>query len=248
MDQEFYIDIALLEDRQFWFVARRHIVAKILTKFNGRVDNEILEVGCGSGGNLGLLTQYGRVYAFESNAAARALADKRGVAEVKDGLLPDHIPFHGRQFDIIAMLDVLEHIADDAASLRALNSRLKPNGIIMVTVPAYQFLWGNHDVVNHHKRRYVRKSLEQLISQAGLSVVYSTYFNTFLFPAVLAIRLLKNTLFKSEKVHSDLFMPSKLINALLTKIMSSESLFIPRYALPFGLSLLAVARRQRGNS
>ena len=238
MQPEFYTEMASVEDKHFWFVARRRLIGKVLDHMKLASHSDILEIGCGSGGNLDLLARYGNLYAVELDRGARALANRRNIVKVEEGSLPDNVPFADRHFDIIAMLDVLEHIADDVAALRTVHERLKDNGIILLTVPAYQFLWSHHDVVSHHRRRYVRGELERLIANVGFTVVYSTYFNTILFPIVATVRFLKNIFMKDEK--SDVQMPPKVVNALLTRIFAAECLVVPKISLPYGVSVLIV--------
>lgn len=241
MEPEFTQEYATAERDHWWFVARRQILAKALNSLHLDPECEILEVGCGSGGNLELLSRYGNVYAHDCDAVARELANSRKIVQVEYGMLPDNIPFKEQRFDLIALLDVLEHIDDDVAALGALYGRLKPNGVLLVTVPAYNFLWSHHDVVNEHKRRYHRVQLERLMHKVGYHVKYMTYFNTLLFPAILAIRFLENVLRMEDA--NDISMPSKYVNAILRTILASERVLIPHMRLPFGLSILAIARK-----
>lgn len=240
MDQEYYLEMAAAEDEHWWFVARRRIIERVLDSLRLDGENDILEVGCGSGGNLQLLSQYGNVYGTDPGATAIEVANKRKIAQVESGALPDNLPFGAKRFDLIAMLDVLEHIDDDLASLNALRKRLKPNGKLLLTVPAYQFLWSKHDVFFHHKRRYLRSQVEWAIDKSGFHVTYSTYFNTILFPVVAATRLMNNIIGKENS--SDIKMPPKILNTMLTWIFGSESLFIPRISFPYGVSILVVAQ------
>ena len=185
-----------------------------------------------------MLARHGRVYGMETNAQALELATAKGAGACAAGRLPEVIPFVGQTFDLIALLDVLEHLDDDAAALRALRVRLKPGGWLLITVPAYPFLWSRHDELHHHKRRYVARDLRAVIEAVGLRVHYLSYFNTWLFPLIAAVRLAR-----VGSGHSgDLSMPNKFANALLTQIFASERLLLGRVAFPFGVSLLALAR------
>lgn len=243
MDPQTYIEMASVEEEYFWFVARRRIISQVLDHLRPKPGSDILEIGCGTGGNLNLLARYGNIYASESDAGARKLADKRNVVKVEHGCLPNNIPFGDKSFDIIAMFDVLEHVDDDIGALRSLYKRLKSTGLFILTVPAYQFLWSHHDVVNHHKRRYLRSNLEKLLQTVGFSVIYSTYFNTIFFPIVLIVRFVNNLL--RRRSGTDIKMPPRVINALLTKIFAAESRVIPQISLPYGVSILVVARKVR---
>lgn len=255
MDARIYAEMAALEQRHWWFAARRKILDKMISALPLPADAHILEAGCGTGGNLAMLARHGRVYGMETNAQALELAAAKVTAvsaqpnqtldadcqpsvQIAAGRLPAPIPFDGQAFDLIVLLDVMEHLDDDTAALRALRSRLKPGGWLLITVPAYPFLWSHHDELHHHKRRYVARSLRAVIDAAGCRVQYLSYFNTWLFPLIAAVRLMR----VGGRHGGDLTMPNKFANALLTQIFASERLLLGRVALPFGVSLLALAR------
>ena len=238
MDECIYTEMALVEDKHWWFAARRKILDKIISTLPLPTDAQILEAGCGSGGNLSMLTRHGRVYAMETNAQALAFAAAKGMAQIAPGHLPEQIPFTNQTFDLIAMLDVMEHLEDDAAALRALRTRLRPGGWMLITVPAYPFLWSRHDELHHHKRRYVANNLRAVIEASGCKIHYLSYFNTWLFPVIAAARLASI----GDRSTGDMVMPNKFINVLLTQIFASERLLLGRVALPFGVSLVALAR------
>jgi len=243
MEPEYYLDLAEIEDKHWWYVARRGILRKILSHFCPDKHSDILEIGCGNGGNLELLAHYGNVYAVEMDDGARSLSDRRGIASVEKGFLPDDIPFDNKQFDIITIFDVLEHIENDLAALTAIHSRLKTDGRLILTVPAYPFLWSELDLVNHHKRRYLRTRLNKLFHQAGFIVLYSTYFNTLLLPVILAARAVNKII--GNRKFIDAKMPSEIVNSALTRIFYSERTVMPAISLPFGLSILVVAQINR---
>lgn len=244
MDKDFYLQYASQEDQHWWFVGRRQIIEQVIQGLKLPKNAKILEAGCGTGGNLKMLSRYGQLWAMELDEIACRLANERKIIQVQLGSLPDKIPFDG-EFDLILMLDVLEHLDDEQAALLALHSRLKPGGWLLITVPAYQFLWSEHDEVNHHKRRYVLTRLKQVVSKAGFSVKYGGYFNTFLFPVVAIVRFFKNLLRvkTSVKVNSDLGLPPEPINKFLTLLLKSEGYLVNRVSLPFGVSVLLLARR-----
>lgn len=241
MDKAAYVEMYLNEDRHWWFAARRKIIDRVLSGFlrDGQ-KRKILEIGCGTGGNLELLSTYGNVHAVEVDDEASAMASGRGFYHVVKGSLPDNIPFEGG-FDLICMLDVLEHIDDDLSALESAGKKLLAGGKILITVPAYGFLWSEHDVALHHKRRYEKKELIKLVQKSGLVIVYCTYFNTLLFPVIAAIRYFKKINVK-ERV-TDVSMPGKIINSLLTAIFSAERFLMPRITLPFGTSILLLAEK-----
>ncbi|MGB3758829.1 MAG: class I SAM-dependent methyltransferase [Rivularia sp. (in: cyanobacteria)] len=244
MEKEFYLQYASVEDKHWWFVARRQILQKVICNLGLPTNAQILEAGCGTGGNLQMLSRYGQVSAMELDQIACELANKRQVTQVKRGSLPDNIPFNSH-YDLILILDVIEHLDNDLSALEALYYKLKPGGYLLVTVPAYMFLWSEHDQINHHKRRYRLKSLKKVVKKAGYELNYGSYFNTFLFPVVAIVRILAKLLPKqnTNKLSSDLVVPSKPVNQILKWLFASERYFMNRLPLPFGVSVLLLAQK-----
>lgn len=233
--------MSLLEDKHWWFVGRRKIIESVLDKFYKKsASNKILEIGCGTGGNLPLLSKYGALTAIELYDEAIEIAAKRNICPVYKGSLPDNIQLENK-YDLICMLDVLEHIEDDSGALNNLASQLNSNGMLLITVPAYMFLWSAHDEIHHHQRRYTRKELEGIIMKSGLKIKYSTYFNTLLFPLVYSARLAGKLVNKNQA--SDANMPSPIVNLILQSIFQLEKLILRLISLPFGVSVLIIAEK-----
>ena len=232
--------MAEAEDRHWWFAGRRAIVESIIAGLHLPKEAEIFEAGCGTGGNLEMLSRHGRVYAGELDDVARNYAIQRNVCAIETCELPDSIPFGEHQFDLIVLTDVLEHVGDDADSLKALYKRLKPGGALLLTVPAYSFLWSHHDEIHHHKRRYVRKSLSRIVAEAGFAIQYVTYYNTLLFPILAGMRL-GGKMMGIDKSYVD--VPREPLNLILRGLFSTERHVVGSLSLPFGVSLLLVARR-----
>ncbi len=242
MEPDVYDRMAELERDHWWFVARRTILVEVLTRLVGLpLAARTLEAGCGTGGNLAMLSRFGEVCAFEPAAQARRMARARGDFDVREGRLPDAIPFEPSGFDLVVALDVLEHVDEDLESMRALRNQLRPGGWALITVPAFSLLWSGHDVRHHHKRRYGRKELVERIVAAGLSPVFVTFFNSFLFPLIAGIRIVQTALRRTD-IEDDK-MPPRLVNRVLTAVFASERHLVGRVPLPFGVSLLAVARK-----
>jgi SAM-dependent methyltransferase len=155
MERQAYDIAAGIENDHWWFSGRRRLLAAVLERHLPRSDapRRILEIGCGNGGNLELLAGFGQVFAAEKDDAARERASARGIGHVERGWLPDAIPFGGESFDLIAAFDVLEHIEDDRGAVRALRDRLGARGVLIATVPAYRWLWSEHDTLSQHVRR-----------------------------------------------------------------------------------------------
>ncbi len=242
MENELFDEMYKVETQHWWFVARRKIIESVIKKLDIDKGSHIMDAGCGNGDNLAFLSKYGDVVAMERDGNALEKAKVRDVGQVLKGELPDNI--HAdirRDNDLLVLLDVLEHIDDDAGSLNALRDCVKESGNLVLTVPAYQFLWTQRDDQHHHKRRYTVKRLKELIENNGWKVDYISYFNTFLFPLALVERLKQKIIMSEED--SDLKMPPNLINVFFEKIFSFESRFIGNITFPFGLSIIVVAKK-----
>jgi SAM-dependent methyltransferase len=234
--------MAEIEGAHWWFLARRRILRETIRRLLPLPPGaRLLEAGCGTGGNLAMLEAFGEVSAFEPDQRARELASRKAGIEVRDGRLPSEVPFEAGGFDLVVALDVLEHLDDDLAGLKALVTRLRPGGWMLITVPAFSFLWSHHDVAHHHKRRYRKSKLVGLATQAGLRPVTTTYFNSLLFPLIAAVRFAKNLL--GIESADDSHVPAGLVNGLLCAVFASERHLIGRIALPAGASILMTACR-----
>jgi SAM-dependent methyltransferase len=239
MDRAVYDRMAEIDENHWWFTARRKIIDKVIrTQVTPPAKARILEVGCGTGSNLGLLKRFGTLEAIEPDDAARALASARGGIEVKGGLLPDGVKLDDGAYDLIAMLDVLEHIPDDGATLKALRSKLRPGGKLLLTVPAMPWLWSAHDKAHHHQRRYTGSSLAAVVKGSGYRIRYQSHFNTVLFPLIALARGIGKL---TGKDGGDDAMPPAAINRIFARLFSAESAWLGRFTFPVGVSLVLVA-------
>jgi SAM-dependent methyltransferase len=245
MDKVLYAQFATVEHQHWWFIGRRIIVDDQIRRLPLPLNAYIYEVGCGTGGNLSMLARHGTVFAMEPDSSALEIASLQQRACVRLGSLPDHLPFADQQYNLIVMLDVLEHLDDDRLALERLYPMLKPGGTLLITVPAFSFLWSYHDQLNQHKRRYRADDLNQVVSQAGYEVTNLSYFNFFLFPIASLVRLFSKILPPKPNPQGsrDLTLPAPLINQLMTKLFASERFLLRCMQLPFGVSLLLRATK-----
>lgn len=241
MDPGIYDRMAAIEDEHWWFQARRAIVSSLIQRISLSPDAWVLDAGSGTGGNLSMLIGFGDVVGMELDEGARRLASKKSGVTVVPGRLPDQVPFCEESFDLVTLLDVLEHVEDDQGTLNTLAHLLKPEGSLLITVPAFPFLWSEHDVVHRHYRRYRLRELVDKVEAAGLRVTHVSYYNTLLFPLISVIRLMEKML--GAKGGQDLAMPSPWLNRLLYKIFASERHWLGKGVFPFGVSIVLLARR-----
>lgn len=239
MDRIVYDRMAAHDSTHWWYRARRDILADYIAR-NAHLpkDARILEIGCGTGHNLPMLGAFGTVDAIEIDPAARAIASERLGRPVKDAPLPELSGVERAQYDMIAVLDVVEHIGDDVAALQSMAACLKPGGKILITVPAHQWMWSAHDVVNHHQRRYSKRTFTDALRKAGLSWRKLGYFNSLLFPAAVAARLVGRMMGKDD---SDDSPPPKPLNTAFEAIFGLERHLVGRVPLPPGLSIITLA-------
>lgn len=239
MERHVYDRMAELGDVHWWYVARRKILADLIRR-EVRLPPQarILEIGCGTGHNLGMLAEFGAVDALEVDAAARAIAEKRLGAAVASAPLPGLTGIRHEAYDFIAALDVIEHIDDDFAALAAIAGRLKTGGKLLMTVPAHQWMWSAHDTANHHKRRYSKTALKTLIAASPLRLDRIGYFNSLLFPLAIAARGFGKVTGRED---SDDKLPPKPLNLLFERLFALERHAVGRLPLPPGLSLFAIA-------
>jgi SAM-dependent methyltransferase len=242
MDRDYELQTHQAEDRHWWYRGRRSVLDGVIAEMRLPARAEILDAGCGSGRNMIDLARHGTVTGVELSQTSVELARKREAGEVIEGSVLE-MPFEAGRFDLAASLDVIEHLEDDLAALRELRRVVKPGGTLLVTVPAYQWLWSGHDVVNHHYRRYTRRTLQRVGEAAGWHQARTTYFNSLLLPAAILLRVLDRFNRKTTESSLDLWVPPEPLNWLLERPLALEAAMIGRGGrIPAGLSLLAVFR------
>jgi SAM-dependent methyltransferase len=243
MDRDFELQTHHAEDRHWWYRGRRGVLERVIAGLGLPAHARILDAGCGSGRNMIELARHGTVTGVELSDTSVALARERGAGEVIEGSVLD-MGFAADSFDLAVSLDVIEHLEDDLAALRELRRVVAPGGSLLVTVPAYQWLWSGHDEINHHHRRYTRRSLQRVAEQAGWEQARTTYFNSLLLPAAIVLRVLDRVnRAKTTESSLDLWVPPQPLNWLLERPLTLEAALIARGGrITAGLSLLAVFR------
>jgi ubiquinone/menaquinone biosynthesis C-methylase UbiE len=239
--------MAALEDRYWWFVGRRFIVAALLRHF-GQPDTNpplLLDLGCGTGGSLGLLRRFGRVVGLDASPDALAFAARKqpDVPLVLGDA--QKLPFASDCFDLVAVLDVLEHLPDDRQALREIWRVLKPKGFVLFTVPAFMSLWSVHDIALGHYRRYLPSELLAKLREAKLTVRHWSFAICPLLPAVFVFRKVQNWWMQGKEAATALIELPDPLNRTLIALLKLEASVLTRFRLPFGVSIVGVAQKTR---
>jgi SAM-dependent methyltransferase len=226
----------------WWFRGRRRVLVDLLREVAGpRAGSlRILDYGCGTGGNTSGYASLGAVVGIEPDPAAVRLARERGGAQYCRAS-GTQLPFGQGAFDVVVASDVLEHIEDDLAAVSEIARVLRPGGATIISVPAHQWLFLEHDAALYHFRRYSKAGLRDLLERGGLRVRRLSYWNAALFPAICLHRLLVKR--RRHEPRSDTTSPPWLINEALTALLAVEAAILRRAPLPWGVSLVGVAER-----
>jgi len=232
-----------VEQSHWWHIGRRQIIASFVEDICRRVTDRrprILDVGCGTGANLLMLSQYGDAEGVDVSEDALAFCRERGLENVKLGAA-EELPYDDGTFDLVTALDVVEHLDDDVAGLREMRRVLRPGGRVLLFVPTFMFLWGLQDDVSHHRRRYRLPELQRVLEQAGFQIERTTYANITFFMPILAMRKLMRLMGIKAESENNINVPA--LNGVLARLLGAES-FVLRYMnIPFGVSGLCVARK-----
>jgi SAM-dependent methyltransferase len=249
MDPSIYHTMASIEELHWWFRAKRkvlihYIEKQILSQSTSDKRSYVsLDSGCGCGLMLKALNKYGKVTGIDFNEDAVNFSKKKFDCEVLQGDLTDTSFLKNRTFDLILCSDVLEHIEEDSKVINNLLKHLKPEGSLLLTVPAFMFLWSHHDVVHHHRKRYTKKNFEKLLKESDCQIPFISYYDFFLFPPILLIRLIQKII-PVQKLETDLRLPPFWLNKIVEKIFSVERFFISKkIQFPFGVSIIAHCKK-----
>jgi ubiquinone/menaquinone biosynthesis C-methylase UbiE len=232
-----------LETFYWWFVARRKLLLEVMSDLGDIPESAaLLDVGCGTGLNYSVLSKFGKVFGADPSTEALSFARSRGLEHLVLSRAED-LQFPNEMFDVITSMDVLEHTDNDLVSLQEMWRVLKPGGIVVITVPAYGFLWSEHDEALHHRRRYTAHELRNKLTTAGFEVQRSTYFITLLFFPIFLMRICQNLAKKSVEAKTSHAILPKWLNSLLIRLLDLERLYLRWSNLPFGVTVLATARK-----
>jgi SAM-dependent methyltransferase len=245
MQQHTYAIMDRVEDTHWWFVGRRAILESFLRSIGDSLAPagsalRILDVGCGTGANLEMLSQFGEAEGVDVSDDALEFCRRKGLAVQKG--IAERLPYADESFDITTALDVIEHLDDDIAGLREMHRVTRTGGYALVFVPAFMWLWGVQDDVSNHRIRYTRKQIAERVRKAGFQVERATYANLTFFPPILAGRaLMKLTGIKPESENN---VNISALNGVFGRIFAAERHLLERFDLPLGVSIVVVARKK----
>lgn len=243
MDKQYYAILNGVQERHWWYVARRKILDRVLTRVyaEGVPGGKLYDLGCGVGANLPVLEKFGETLGVDMSPEAVAFCRERGATNVVQADLNRLEGLADGSAAVVVLADVIEHLDDEVPCLEAAKRALAVNGVLIVTVPAYMFLWSPADDLNHHRRRYTAGSLGKVIGQM-LSIEHLTYFNTLLFGAILCGRVVEKALNRGGDDGAQ--VPQEPMNSLLRRLFELEANVVADRQLPFGVSILCVARKR----
>jgi SAM-dependent methyltransferase len=241
MDESVYHKNFEVEDSYWWFVARNNIIKKIIKEYCRLPEGSVvLDIGCGTGSFAKGISEDYQVHCLDTSSLALHYCELRGLNNLHNCTVQEFSP-NDLSINAITMLDVLEHIEDDRSVVKRIYEILSKEGIYIATVPAYKWLWSGHDILHQHWRRYKSNELINIIKNEGFTILYHTYFDTFLFPLAALKRIWGKITGEGKKNVEPVELVPDLINKLFTKIFSFEGNLIPKVKFPFGLSILVIA-------
>lgn len=238
MDKSYEIKYHKLEEKNWWFKARRNTILHLIQKIGVNKNAKILDIGCSGGLLIKFLAHKGflNIYGIDISENAIDLCKERGIKNVKvmDGT---KLLFNDNEFDLVIASDVLEHIEEDSAALLEWYRVLKPNGKLIVMVPAFDFLWSSHDKINHHYRRYPKLDLKKKVKKANFKIMRISCWNFFLFFPTVVVRLLQRFYNKKNELKDQLYQVNPLINKILANLLKVEDWFLNFLNFPLGVSI-----------
>lgn len=233
------------EDDYWWSAARRSLVVRLLQRYCEFKNPRLIDVGCGGGGFLKSLAGYGKLFGVESSSSAAIHALGKSSAKIIRGDATD-LPFKDSRFDILTSLDVIEHLDSDGDALKEYHRILTDDGIVILTVPAFEFLWSPRDTVLAHKRRYTARGLKRLLTKAGFKVMKCSYTNLFYFPGLLIYSLFSTAFKRKRNLEKTMFVLAlpKWVSTFFSWILKIEELIVMHVGMPIGTSIICVAKKE----
>lgn len=242
MDRVFFKDLYCLEKTHWWFFCRRKLVRDFMTLYRSTSCPRILDMGCGTGGMLDDLTKVGPEFGLDVSVTAIKFCRTRGHNRLVLGS-GEALPYKPASFDAIVSLDVFEHIENDLLAFKSVQRICAPGAMVIVTVPAMQFLWTTRDERLLHRRRYTRSGLINTARSAGFEVVKCSYYCVFYFPVVFAVVLVSKLVGIKPHVSADIPTVNPILNFVFRHILSAEQWLLRWVNFPFGVSLVCVLRK-----
>lgn len=246
MDKNYYLEYYTLERTHWWFIIRGKIILQSLKKhLCGKKNIKILNIGAATGRTTEILSEIGEVTSIEyEKECCEFVKEKTGLSVINGSIL--ELPFENDSFDLVCAFDVIEHVQDDVKAAAEMERVCKKDGLVAITVPAFEILWSKHDEVNHHFRRYRRSSLLKILKST--KVTYSTYFNSFLFLPILLFRLTSKIFpqaINRKGAGSDFTVSqsTSITNKILGKIFGIEIPLLRYLKFPFGVSIFLISKK-----
>jgi 2-polyprenyl-3-methyl-5-hydroxy-6-metoxy-1,4-benzoquinol methylase len=242
MQEELYDEIFAAEEKHWWFVARHRIVLHLLSVYlppKSGIRYNVADLGCGCGMMLHRLAEKYDAIGIDGSRRAIDFALQRGVT-AKYGALPDDVPLARQSYDAVLMLDVLEHLKYDRASIEVAAGLLKPGGIVICTAPAHKWLWTEFDEDHHHFRRYSKQQFRSLFDPPSFHLELLSHLNAILFAPAALWRILATKVFERDRAR---YLRLPPFNSVLGSIFAFERLLLGKLPMPLGLSFIAVARK-----
>ena len=245
MQQHTYAIMNRVEDSHWWYVGRRLILESFLVQIVQSPKSEvqspkILDVGCGTGGNLEMLEKFGVAEGVDVSDEALEFCQSKGLTVHKG--LAERLPFADESFDVVTALDVVEHLDDDVSGLKEMHRVLKTGGKTLIFVPAFMWLWGVQDDVSNHRIRYTKQQIVERLEKTGFEIERATYANWTFFAPILAGRtLMKLTGIKPESENN---VNVSALNGVFGKLFGAERFWLKNFNFPFGVSIVVVAEKK----
>lgn len=233
--------LAETEESFWWHRGRQRIVRRLLHRFVSS-GARVLDIGCGPGGTTLAYASGREILATDSSPESLRWARERGLSVA--AMDASRLAVAPQSFDAVVALDILEHVPDDAAVIREAYRALRPGGVLVVTVPAYQFLWSSHDVAVGHLRRYTRRPLVTMVRECGFRVAVGEYTMATILPAAVIMRLAERLRPAAAEPTAKFTPLPRVVNAALERIVGLGPIPVPLVPVPFGLSIVVVAVKE----